>query len=65
MSDEKAKNAILISASLICAVRLARQPIDNSPRTVAAIHDSIRLARMIYARMQGTPTESVNDSYRS
>jgi hypothetical protein len=47
MGDERSKNALLIAASIIAAVRLAREEIKPSPRVIAAISDSIRLAEMI------------------
>ena len=44
---------IFLGACLIAAVRLAREEKwDNSPRVVARIADSIRLAERIFERMQ-------------
>lgn len=47
-------STLVIGACVIAAVRLAREPdISNSPRVVAAVSDSIRLARMILDRIAG------------
>ena len=48
---EPPKNAILVAASLICAVRLAREEIRNSPKVVATISESIWLAEKIWQRI--------------
>jgi hypothetical protein len=50
---KKPNAAILIAASLIAAVRLNREDIKSSPVVHAKIADSIRLAEMIQARLQG------------
>ena len=54
----KAKMMLLqgggIAASLIAAIRLRGAPIDNSPKTIATIHDSIKLARMVLQRISST-----------
>jgi len=56
MGDEKTKNALLIAASLIAAVRLAREEIKPSPRVISTVNDSIRLAEMIQKQIeQRTP----------
>jgi hypothetical protein len=56
VADEKPNNALLIAASLIAAVRLAREEIKPSPRVVSTISDSIRLAEMIQKQIeQRTP----------
>lgn len=52
MSENKLKGALLVSASIIAAVRLAREPIKNSPQVVGAIADSIKLAQMILNRIE-------------
>jgi hypothetical protein len=45
-------STLVIAASIIAAIRLVREPdIKNSPRGVAAIGDSIALARMILDRI--------------
>jgi hypothetical protein len=49
--EERQKGALLIAASLIAAIRLRGQPIDNSPRTMSVIHDALKLARMVLQRM--------------
>lgn len=50
--QDRFASTLAISASLIAAVRLAREPeIRNSPRVVSAVSDSIALARMILDRI--------------
>jgi hypothetical protein len=45
-------STLVIAASIIAAVRLAREPeIRNTPRGVAAVSDSISLAQMILDRI--------------
>jgi hypothetical protein len=44
----------LVAASLIAAIRLRGGPIDNSPKTIATIHDSLKLARMVLQRISST-----------
>ncbi|MCI0348261.1 MAG: hypothetical protein L0Z53_02450 [Acidobacteriales bacterium] len=51
-SDEKLKGAVLVAASIIAAVRLAREPIKNTPAVVGAIADSVKLARMILRKIE-------------
>lgn len=49
-----------ISASIIAAVRLAREDISTpSPRVVNAIGDSIALARMILRKVVGNDASEV------
>jgi len=56
VGDEKSKNALLIAASLIATVGLAREEIRPSPKVMATISDSIRLAEMIQKQIeQRTP----------
>ena len=56
MGDVKTKNALLIAASLIAAIRLAREEIKPSPRVISTVNDSIRLAEMIQKQIeQRTP----------
>ncbi len=52
MGDDRSKNALLIAASLIAAVRLAREEIKPTPRVLAAVSDSIRLAQMVLAKIE-------------
>jgi hypothetical protein len=52
MGDDRSKNALLIAASLIAAVRLAREEIKPTPRVLSAVGDSIRLARMVLAGIE-------------
>jgi len=52
--EERKHNAVLlIAASVIAAVRLNREEIKSSPAVHSKIADSIRLAEMIQARLQG------------
>jgi hypothetical protein len=56
VADERPKNALLIAASFIAAVRLAREEIKPTPKVISAISDSIRLAEMIQKQIeQRTP----------
>jgi hypothetical protein len=52
MGDEKSQNALLVSACVIAAVRLAREEIKPSPKVVATIDDSIRLAEMVLKQLE-------------
>jgi hypothetical protein len=51
VGEDKSRTAILVAAAIIAAVRLAREPIKNSPKVHSEIADSIQLARMIWARI--------------
>ena len=51
VSDDRRQDAILIAASLICAVRLVLEEIKPSPKVYATIQDAIKLAEMIWQRM--------------
>lgn len=51
VSEDKSKTAILVAAAIIAAVRLAREPIKNTPKVRSEIADSIQLARMLWARI--------------
>jgi hypothetical protein len=51
--DPRQKNALLIAASLIAAVRCAREEkIEQSPRVICKVDDSVRLARMVLKRIE-------------
>lgn len=53
-TQDRFTSTLVISVSIIAAVRLAREVIGTpSPRVNAAITDSIRLARMILRRVDG------------
>ena len=45
--DDQLKGALLVAATLVAAIRLRGEPINNSPKVIATIHDSIKLARMV------------------
>jgi hypothetical protein len=51
MPEDRTKLALLISASLIAAVRTAREEIKPSPRLISAVADSVRLAQMVLERV--------------
>jgi hypothetical protein len=51
MGDEKSKNALLIAASFIAAVRLAREEIKPTPKVLSTIADSIRLADLVQKQL--------------
>ena len=51
-SEDKLKGALLVAAAIIAAVRLAREPIKNTPRVVGVVADSVSLARMILRRIE-------------
>ncbi|HWY69454.1 MAG TPA: hypothetical protein VNX88_12360 [Terriglobales bacterium] len=45
------ENAKLIAASVIAAIRLNRDDINNTPIVQAKINDSLKLAELIVAKM--------------
>lgn len=51
--EERPSAVLLLAASLIAAVRLNREEIKPSPVVYSKIADSIRLAKMIQARLRG------------
>ncbi len=46
-ADDRLRGALLVAATLTAAVRLRGEPINNSPRVIATIQDSIKLAQMV------------------
>lgn len=51
--DPRQKNALLIAASLIAAVRTAREEkIERSPRVIYKVDESVRLAEMVLKRIE-------------
>jgi hypothetical protein len=51
--DPRQKNALLVAASLIAAVRAAREEkIDQSPRIIRQVVDSVQLAKMVLRRIE-------------
>lgn len=52
--EERQRGALLIAASIVAAIRLGGAPIDNSPKTIATIHDSVKLARMVLQKISST-----------
>ena len=57
LDDQRKKNALLIAASLIAAVRTAREDniMPTSPRIICKIDDSVRLAQMVLKRIEREP----------
>ena len=51
MPEDRQRGALLIAASLIAAIRLRGDPITASPKVVAIISDSQKLARMVLQRL--------------
>lgn len=53
-SQDRFVSTIVIAAAIIAAVRLAREDIaDSSPRILAAVSDSVNLARRIVRAVVG------------
>ena len=50
-AEDRQRGALLIAASLIAAIRLRGEPITASPKVVAIISDSLKLARMVLQRL--------------
>ena len=46
-ADDRLKGALLVAATLTAAIRLRGEPIANTPKVIAAVHDSIKLARLV------------------
>ena len=44
--DDRLKGALLVAATLVAAIRLPAEPINNSPKTVSTIADAVKLACM-------------------
>lgn len=54
-TQDRFASTLVISASIIAAVRLAREDIGTpSPRVVSTVSDSARLARLILKRIVGS-----------
>ena len=45
--DDRLKGALLVAATLTAAIRLRGEPIENTPKVISTIHDSVKLARMV------------------
>jgi hypothetical protein len=52
-NDERLNGALLVAATLTAAIRLRGEPINNSPKTMATIYDSVKLARMVLRTLNG------------
>jgi len=44
--------AVVVAASIVAAIRLRGEPINQSPKVVSTVADSIQLARMVVARIE-------------
>jgi len=53
MDPDRQTGALLIAASIVAAIRLRGEPINNAPRTVSTVQDAIKLARMVLQRLSG------------
>jgi hypothetical protein len=52
-NDPRRKHALLIAASLIAAVRTAREEkIERTPRIICKVDDAVRLAEMVLKRIE-------------
>jgi hypothetical protein len=53
--DERNKNALLIAASLIAAIRTVREDriLPTIPRLITRIDESVRLAQIVLKRLNG------------
>lgn len=52
-NDPRQKNALLIAASLIAAVRCSKEEkIEQSPRVICKVDDSVQLAKMVLKRIE-------------
>jgi hypothetical protein len=47
MEKARENGILVIAASIIAVIRLRGAPIERSPKVVATISDSVRLARMV------------------
>jgi hypothetical protein len=54
MDQSKTKLALLLSASVIAAVRTARDEIAPTPKIKSAVADSLRLAKMLLESINKT-----------
>jgi hypothetical protein len=52
-TEERLQGALLVAATLTAAIRLRGEPITNSPKVMATIYDSVKLARMILRALSG------------
>lgn len=52
MDKQRENGAVLIAACVVAAIRLRGEEIQQSPKVVATISDSIRLAKMVLQRLE-------------
>jgi hypothetical protein len=46
-TEDKMKGALFVAATLTAAIRLRGEPIANTPKVIATIRDSVKLARLV------------------
>lgn len=52
MDKQRENGALLIAACIVAAIRLRGEPIERSPKVIATISDSVRLAKMVLSELQ-------------
>ena len=52
MDQQRENGALLIAACIVAAIRLRGEPITRSPKVIATISDSVRLAKMVLSELQ-------------
>jgi len=52
VEKQRGNGAVLIAATIVAAIKLRGEGIDNSPRTHSAISEAIQLARMVLSRLE-------------
>ena len=52
MDKQRENGALLIAASIVAAIRLRGEPIVRSPKVMAAIADSVQLARLVLQELE-------------
>jgi hypothetical protein len=52
MEKGRGNGALLIAACIVAAIRLRGEPIERTPKVVATIADSVRLAKMVLIEVQ-------------
>jgi hypothetical protein len=46
------KGALLVTASVVAAIRLRGEPVRSSPKLAATVNDSVHLARLVLAEVE-------------
>jgi hypothetical protein len=52
VDKQRETGALLIAATLVAAIKLRGEKIDNSPRVHFAISESVQLARMVLSKIE-------------